>query len=314
MNLQETIRRILREETTYIKGVRVKISNILPINDDGQSIEDAILNIKDGLTSHSQEPPFLLKKGNKYEILDGFHRIAQKILNGEKYVISDVLIKESNMNLQESIRIILREEFNQSIRRRINFAEIDKSVKNRMVSNFKKNQNIQKSIDSTIDRVLDDIIPDDLNNEMLYHKFWHGLRSFVRQKYTDDLREYFEKRQKEVDQENNEMGYRYIFVKHDTPFLQGTNWQGFSKGFDSFDDMISKYGSWIDVDWDEVKQKLDSIKNFPGNTFTGRYNSAPLRISKAGDEGNSWGYNFSVIKSIPEENVDKVKNIQTEGE
>ena len=87
------------------------------------------------------------------------------------------------MNLRESILSILREETKLSIRRRINFDEIDKSVKNRMVSNFKKNRNIQKSIDSTIDRVLDDIIPDDLNNEMLYHKFWHELRSFVRQKY-----------------------------------------------------------------------------------------------------------------------------------
>jgi hypothetical protein len=218
------------------------------------------------------------------------------------------------MDLRESILSILREETKLSIRRRVNFAEIDKSVKNRMVSNFKKNRNIQKSIDSTIDRVLDDIIPDDLNNEMLYHKFWHELRSFLRQKYTDDLRQYFEKRQKAADQENNEMGYRNIFVKHDKPYSVGGGWKGFSEGFDSFDDMITKYGNWIDVNWDEVKQKLDNIKDFPENTFTGRYNSAPLRISRAGDEGNTWGYNFSVIKSIPKENIDKVKNIQTEGE
>jgi hypothetical protein len=42
-------------------------------------------------------------------------------------------------------------------------------------------------------------------------------------------------------------------------------------------------------------------------------NSRPLKISSAGDEGNTYGYNFSIIKQIPKDNVDKVKNIQTEG-
>jgi hypothetical protein len=102
--LKESIRRVLREDTDeYRENVRVKISDIQPTNRDGQSIEDAIINVKDGLTSYSQDPPFLLKRGDKYEILDGFHRIAQKILDGKKYVTSDVMIKES-------IRRVLREE------------------------------------------------------------------------------------------------------------------------------------------------------------------------------------------------------------
>ena len=102
--LKESIIRVLREDTDeYRENVRVKISDIQPTNRDGQSIEDAIINVKDGLTSYSQDPPFLLKRGDKYEILDGFHRIAQKILDGKKYVTSDVMIKES-------IRKVLREE------------------------------------------------------------------------------------------------------------------------------------------------------------------------------------------------------------
>lgn len=103
--LKESIRRVLREDTDeYRENVRVKISDIQPTNRDGQSIEDAIINVKDGLTSYSQDPPFLLKRGDKYEILDGFHRIAQKILDGKKYVTSDVMIKESIRKvLKESI-------------------------------------------------------------------------------------------------------------------------------------------------------------------------------------------------------------------
>ena len=213
------------------------------------------------------------------------------------------------MDLRESILKVLREELKPtpSIRRRVNFAEIDKAVKSTMVSNFKKNENIEKSIDTTLDRVMIDAMPEGFeDDEIQFHKIWHEIKTFIRQKYTDDLRKYFEKRQNDVDGENNEMGYHYIFVKHDTPYLQGINWQGFKEGFNSFDDMITKYGNWIDVDWDEVKQKLDNIKDFPENTFTGRYNSAPLRISKEGDEGNTWGYNFSVVKSIPKENLDKI--------
>ena len=217
------------------------------------------------------------------------------------------------MNLRENIIKILREEFNQSIRRRVKFGEIDKFVNRNMVSNFKKDEPIENSINSTINDVVNEVMFGVfVDDDVQFHKLWHEFKSFIRKKYTDDLRQYFERRQKEVDHGNNEMDFKYIFVKHDKPYLQG-NWRGFQEGFDSFDDMITKYGGWIDVDWDEVKQKLDSIKNFPENTFTGRYNSAPLSISKVGDEGNTWGYNFSVIKSIPKENVSKVKDIQTEG-
>jgi hypothetical protein len=30
--------------------------------------------------------------------------------------------------------------------------------------------------------------------------------------------------------------------------------EGFADGFDSFDEMLTKYGSWVDVDWDEIKR------------------------------------------------------------
>ena len=75
-------------------NVKIKISNILPINKDGQSIKDAIINVKDGLKSYSNEGNVLLLKiGNKYEVLDGFHRIAEKILDGEKYIIADIKMR-----------------------------------------------------------------------------------------------------------------------------------------------------------------------------------------------------------------------------
>jgi hypothetical protein len=72
--------------------------------------------------------------------------------------------------------------------------------------------------------------------------------------------------------------------------------------------MITKYGSWVNVDWDEVKKKLDDINEYPPSIYQDRQYSRPLAISKIGDDGNKWGYNFSVIKSIP----NNTKSFQTE--
>ena len=96
-NQQEQISRIqsmMEINESWEHNVKVRIKDILPINYDGQSLQDAIANVKDGLISHSEDNVLLYKVGKKYEIGDGFHRIAQKILNGEKYIIADIKTSE----------------------------------------------------------------------------------------------------------------------------------------------------------------------------------------------------------------------------
>jgi hypothetical protein len=84
--------------------------------------------------------------------------------------------------------------------------------------------------------------------------------------------------------------FRYIFIKD-------INGQGFSEGFDTMDELIDKYGDWVDVDWNDIKKIIDNIKTFNDNTFTGWYNSNRILIKKAGEDGNKWGYNFFIQKS-----------------
>jgi hypothetical protein len=219
------------------------------------------------------------------------------------------------MSQKETIRRILREELTNPIRRRIDFSKIDSIIKKHRIGSFQKEEptELGTATTRTIHKAMYDIMPrefEDYGDE--YHKVWDEIKQYLKDNYGEELRQYFEKRRRDADEDKNPLGIKYIFVKHDKPY-SNSGWRGFADGFDSFDEMITKYGDWVDVDWDEVKKKLDNINYYPEPTFMDTMNSRPLKISSAGDEGNTYGYNFSIIKQIPKDNVDKVKNIQTEG-
>ena len=214
--------------------------------------------------------------------------------------------------MKDLIRKILREELTPSIRRRLSFSNIDSILKKNRISAFKKDEPTENSIIATIQRALYDIMPKGFEeDDEEYFKVWDEIKDYLKDNYTDELREYFEKRKKDIEEDTNPLGIKYIFVKHDKPYYV-SGWRGFADGFDSFDEMLTKYGDYVDVDWDEIKNKLDKINDYPEPTFSNTMNSRPLRISSISDEGNNWGYNFSIIKQIPKNNIDKIKSIQTE--
>jgi hypothetical protein len=89
--------------------------------------------------------------------------------------------------------------------------------------------------------------------------------------------------------------YRYKFHKHSTPSVTSS---GFTETYDTMNEMIEKRGSFVDgVNWEKVKKELENIIEYPNNKFTGWYDSEPILISKPSDNGNDWGYFFSVSKS-----------------
>lgn len=90
---------------------------------------------------------------------------------------------------------------------------------------------------------------------------------------------------KEIEQEE----YKYIFKKD-------LNGAGFSQSYDTMDELIKERKSWLKIDWKDVKKKAEAINTFPNDKFTQWMHSEPLQISKVGDEGNKWGYNFFIIK------------------
>jgi hypothetical protein len=212
--------------------------------------------------------------------------------------------------MKDLIRRIIREELTPSIRRRLKFGDIETILNKEKVIHFKKDVPVEDSIKATIHHTMYEIMPHGFeDDDTKYYEVWDGIKKFINDKYTEELTQYFEKRQRDAEnEEKNSTGVKYIFVKHDKPY-GNRDWRGFADGFDSFDKMITKYGNYVDVDWDEIKNKLDSINEYPEDTFSGTMNSRPLRIKSIGDEGNTWGYNFSIIKSMPK---DRLKEIQTE--
>lgn len=80
-------------------------------------------------------------------------------------------------------------------------------------------------------------------------------------------------------------------------FKKDLNGAGFSEVFGSMDSLIEKYGSWIDIDWELAKTKVEAIKIYPHNTFSKGIQSDPIPLVMAGEKGNNWGYNFFIIKT-----------------
>ena len=216
--------------------------------------------------------------------------------------------------MKDLIRRIIREELTPSVKRRIDFSKIDSLLKKHRIGAFQKEEptELGMAVARTIHKAMFDIMPREFEEyEDDYHKAWDEIKQYLNDNYGEELRQYFEKRRRNVDEDKNPLGIKYIFVKHDKPYYN-SGWRGFADGFDSFDEMLTKYGDYVDVDWDEIKNKLDKINDYPEPTFANTMNSRPLRISSIGDDGNTWGYNFSIIKQIPKDNVDKVKDVQTE--
>jgi hypothetical protein len=85
--------------------------------------------------------------------------------------------------------------------------------------------------------------------------------------------------------------YSYTLTKRDD------SGGGFDQTFDTMDELIEKYGDWVNVNWGEIKTHVETINQFPNDQFTGWYKSEDYLISKAGTPGNDLGYNFYISKN-----------------
>ena len=69
----------------------ISIDDIAEESADGQKLSDAIVNVKDGLKSQTKGKILVYESGGKYYIADGFHRVAEAKLKGDKSIQADVV-------------------------------------------------------------------------------------------------------------------------------------------------------------------------------------------------------------------------------
>jgi len=175
-----------------------------------------------------------------------------------------------------------------SLRRRVNFGDDDSvfnQLKKQALSSYrysKESNNLagltSRACHYTAYVFIDEVpelyeMPDDEKQKLV-----DELAEFFRERYGKQLKEFIDNF---FELDNNILGDSYIFWKH--AYRHGGN--GFSDKFESWNDLLRNFASWFpDLDWKEVKKKLDGMVG------------QPLLIKKPGDKNNNMGYYFSLIK------------------
>ena len=193
------------------------------------------------------------------------------------------------MNLQESIRRILREESELplNIKRRSNFSDISDKMKKNSLLSFKSCRTKDLLIGFAALQTAKDILPwhdeqgNDYNNED-YKKWVTIVSEYIIENYGKETMEYFDKVLPQGSYDND--GNKYVFLKHSE--RNGGN--GFSETYFTWADLIEGRGWWFPINWWEVKEKLDKL------------NRGRVTFLNPGDKHNTMGYYFSIQKiNIP---------------
>ena len=173
-----------------------------------------------------------------------------------------------------------------SIRRRFNFGDDDNifnQLKKQALSSYRYSKNnlaglVGRACDYTAYIFLDEVpelqeIPDDERQKLV-----DELSGLFRKRYGKQLKEFIDNF---FELNNDILGDSYTFWKHADRY--GGN--GFSESFETWNMLLRSFASWFpDLDWKEVKKKLDGMVG------------QPLLIKKPGDKNNNMGYYFSLIK------------------
>lgn len=188
------------------------------------------------------------------------------------------------MSLRKTIYKILKEEtlkLPSHLIRRIRIIGDD------IIPEFKKNALRYTNINSTPDVWVREgasetawsMIPYDEDYEDELAEYSQHLKQELIETYGDDIKDYVSK----VHNDSNNItdGFIYKFIKHEE--LNGG--RGFTQNFPSWGDLIYKYGFWFPIDWWEIKNKLDNLKDGGG-----------LLFMKPGDKYNNFGYYFTIKK------------------
>jgi hypothetical protein len=201
------------------------------------------------------------------------------------------------MGLRDTIKKILKEEVKipVSLKRRLNYLDDEDILSQLKKNSLTRNPSMDESIKIGFLNVAHDIVPydEDMDEDELM-EYVMKIEEYLLEKYYKIVKDYLQKVFNSKDMIPD--GNRYVFWKHSEP--SGGN--GFSEGYDNWEEFVRHKGSWFPIDWWEVKSKLDEIPEGK----EGR-----VLIKKPGDKDNIYNYYFSVIKKprvVKEENINRM--------
>jgi hypothetical protein len=195
--------------------------------------------------------------------------------------------------LKETIRRILREEAQLPISLRRRFRMDGETILNEMKIYATSQMfaypkldkqtivmNTAKSVfwERTYDIDMEDISYEDAD------KYENIVGKYLFDQYGQEVLNYINNLYVEEDKDQD--GFKYVFHK----YSQINGGEGFSQGFRTWYELLEKCASWLVIDWLKVKSTLNDMKS-----------GGELLISKPGDNGNRWGYYFSISKIKNEE-------------
>ena len=125
----------------------------------------------------------------------------------------------------------------------------------------------------------EEMVPYDEDYEKDYDEYIDGIVLLLKDKYEDDVIEYMTR---VIGTFNGPDTHKYTFKKHS----ERHGGSGFSETFNTWDDLILRFGYWMALEWDEIKRKLDT------------FDKGQILISSPGEPTNTMNYYFS-IKKMP---------------
>ena len=175
-----------------------------------------------------------------------------------------------------------------SVRRRINISSDDNILNEIKAASLRMLMLKVSKFDQIINKgfkwAAEEMAPYNEDYDEDYDEYIKGVVLLLKDKYEDDVIEYVTR---VIGTFNGPDTHKYTFKKHS----KRHGGSGFSETFNTWDDLILRFGYWMPLEWDEIKRKLDDK------------NEGQILISSPGEPTNTMNYYFS-IKKISNINYD----------
>tara|TARA_R110000772_G_scaffold39008_2_gene91637 strand:- start:3661 stop:4422 length:762 start_codon:yes stop_codon:yes gene_type:complete len=168
-----------------------------------------------------------------------------------------------------------------SVRRRINISSDDDILNDIKVASLNvlmlKVSKFDEIINKGFKWAAEEMVPHDEDIDEDYDEYIKGIVLLLKDKYEDDVTEYVRRFMGTLNGPDTHM---YTFKKHS----ERNGGSGFSTSFDTWDDLLLRFGYWMPLEWDEIKRKLDTK------------DEGQILISSPGEPTNTMNYYFSIEK------------------